>query len=146
MTRYSLLDKEKYMTQTTGHVSGPLTDPVTAAINRLPDLIQEDVHRLLALRNNALFRYYEPEVSNGDEALAVAAATVVDAYSAALRVISEAFDEPDLDLSSNQAEDEPESFDGSLNIDAGSPAPEFPPFLQAQLDRRADAMKEKHAR
>jgi len=32
-------------------------------------------------------------------------------------------------------DDEPECFDGSLNIDAGSPMPEFPPFLRSQLDR-----------
>jgi hypothetical protein len=120
-------------------------DPISAAINRLPGVIQEDVHRFLALRNMALARAHEPEVWNDDEAV-VAASAIADAYDAALRSISTAFDEPDLDLNSNEAEDEPESFDGSLNIDAGSPAPAFPPFLQSQLDRRADAMKEKRAR
>ena len=125
-------------------VAGVTIDPITAAINRLPGVIREDVYRLLALHGEAVAKAHTPEIWNDDEAL-VAAGAVVNAYDAALRSISTAFDEPDLDLNS-EAEDEPESFDGSLNIDAGSPAPEFPPFLQAQLDRRADAMKEKYAR
>ena len=41
--------------------------------------------------------------------------------------------------------EEPECFEGSLN-DAGSPAAPFPAFLQSQLDRRADATREKHGR
>ena len=127
-------------------VAGDTTDPIAAAINRLPDVIQDDVHRLLALHAEAGSRAQTPEIFYDDEAV-VAVLAVVKAYDVALRSISMAFDEPDLDLNSNQAEDEPESFEGSLNIDPGSsPAPPFPRFLRSQLDRRADAMREKYAR
>lgn len=120
-------------------------DPVSSAIYRLPGAIQEDVQRLLGLHAGAVMHAHEPEVFNDDEAV-LAAVTLVDAYEAALRVISEAFDEPDLAIGGNREDDEPECFDGSLNIDAGSLVPEFPPFLRAQLDRRADAMREKYSR
>ena len=72
-------------------------DPVTAAINRLPGIVQEDVHRLLALRNDALARAHEPAVFNDDESV-IAVSAVVRAYAAALRTISEEFHEPYLDL------------------------------------------------
>jgi hypothetical protein len=122
-----------------------MVDPITAAINRLPGVIQEDVHRLLALHAEAVAKAHTPEIFHDDEAVCAAIA-VVDAYNAALRSISIEFKEPDLALNSNQDEDDPESFEGTLNIDAGSPAPAFPPFLQSQLDRRADAMRDKYAR
>jgi hypothetical protein len=125
---------EENMTQT--------TDPVTAVVNRLPGVIQEDVYKLLALHANAGAKAWE--VFDDDEAV-VAAVAVVNAYDAALRLISEEFGEPDLAPPNSDEDDEPECFDGPLNIDAGSLAPAFPPFLQAQLDRRADTMREKYA-
>lgn len=127
-----------------------VADPVSAAIERLPVNIQEDVYRLLGFQADALAR--AAEVFNDDGAVAAAMA-VVEAYNAALRSISETFGEPDLDMNpvqdeagDNQTDDEPECFNGSLNIDVGSLAPSFPPFLRAQLDRRADVMRQKYNR
>jgi hypothetical protein len=119
-------------------------DPVTDAINRLPGVIQEDVQRLLALHAGALARAHEPEIFNDDEAV-VAAQAVVNAYNAALRSISTAFGEPEL-VMDRDVDDEAECFEGSLNTDGGDPAPAFPPFLRSQLDRGADARKEKNGR
>lgn len=97
------------MTQAIDDVDVQAVDPVTAAINGLPGIIQEDVHRLLALRNDALARAHEPTVFN-DDASVIAVSAVVRAYAAALRTISEEFREPHLDLGRSARE---------LNQDAG---------------------------
>jgi hypothetical protein len=110
-------------------------DLVGAAINRLPAVIQEDVHRLLSLHYAASAKACLPKIFNDDEAMSAAYA-VIKAYEAALHSIAREFGEPDLAPDGGH-DDAAESFDGSLNIDAGSPASAFPPFLRAQLDRRA---------
>lgn len=99
------------MTQAIDDVGIQGVDPVTAAINRLPGIIQEDVRRLLALRNDTLARAHEPAVFN-DDASVIAMSAIVRAYAAALCTISEEFYEPYLDLGRSAHE---------LDQDAGTP-------------------------
>lgn len=67
---------------------------------------------------------------------------VVDEDSGAGNCYS-SYDEMASDLGLDDAED-PECIDGTLNRDNGPARQEFPPFLRDQLDRRADAVREKH--